>query len=165
MFASLDKKQKFSLIVSNPPGEISQTKRIVYRDGGSDGMKYLRKVIKEVSSYMNTKGECHIMARLFVFGNKNLDKTVKFIIDKTIVKASFLELETMDYYHYAYATKYQLLNNYTRFTKETIGFIKQLQKNNFMYVSYGILKLTKSNQSSYKIKRQINLKLSNIDYL
>lgn len=77
MFSKIDKKDKFNLILSNPPHMPMKNGKLC-DSGGSDGKKYITKIISESFNHLEDNGELYIMMFDFEGTNKsyNNDKNI-----------------------------------------------------------------------------------------
>ncbi|MEZ6184461.1 MAG: methyltransferase [Planctomycetota bacterium] len=57
-------KERFDLIVANPPCVAAPTYRLSYRDGGPSGADVLRRVIAHLPDHLSSEGTAHVVTRI-----------------------------------------------------------------------------------------------------
>jgi len=54
-------KERFELVLANPPFVISPDRRLAYRDGGADGDGFCRRLVREVPGVLEEGGYCQML--------------------------------------------------------------------------------------------------------
>ncbi|MCA8921045.1 MAG: methyltransferase [Planctomycetes bacterium] len=57
-------KERFDLIIANPPCVAAPTYRLSYRDGGPSGADVLRRVIAHLPDHLSTEGSAHVVTQI-----------------------------------------------------------------------------------------------------
>jgi len=148
-------RDKFDLILANPPYEISLKKRYLYEDGGPLGDKILKEIIEGLPNYLTDRGYCQIVTKIFLSRKVTKKQLSINWLNQAKYKVVFLEFWNSDIYKYAATSSFSFLTNIDEFEKKINQTISNLQKMRINNISYGILTLKKSSYFSFHEKRFI----------
>lgn len=147
--------EKFDLILSNPPYEISIKKTNIYQDGGSFGNRILKRIIQEAPQYLAKNGFCQIITKIGEFQNETKDKALKKWLKSENVHILFLLLYKMGIEQSAYsigtdfATYKDESFKYRKYSENISKILRHFEKIKFSHISFGIITLTKASQFEY----------------
>ncbi len=147
--------EKYDLILSNPPYELTTKKTYLYKDGGKYGDKILKRIISGASSHLRKGGLCQVVTRIAQFGDKKRQDMIReWTTDNLYI--FFINLQQMDIYRYAQLLCIENLISqdkildYQKYSRNVKEFLDYFHKINLSYVTLGILNLAQNKTFKYE---------------
>ncbi|MEO1052064.1 MAG: carbamoyltransferase C-terminal domain-containing protein [Bacteroidota bacterium] len=146
--------KKFDIVLANPPFVPSPEESLRFRDGGANGEKILKAIIKQAPKHLNPKGKLYIVSDL-VDVNAYEDKITSWLkgvsVDALILKTADRNeiLFTVPHSHAPFGQSFEDYN------QEVDRWITNFRKAGLSSVNFGYILVqfkSKSEKSSYYIK-------------
>lgn len=149
------KREKYDLILSNPPYEIVIKKTNLFQDGGDDGHKILKRIIQNAPPHLTNNGFCQVITKISEFHNASKEQTFKKWLKGKNIHILFLLLYKMSINQSAYSICTDLFTykderiGYKIFSENIKKILQHFTKIHFSNISFGIITLTKTVNFKY----------------
>lgn len=147
------KGEKFDLILSNPAYEIATPGGALYRDGGSKGVMMLKKMLSQLSKFLESEGICQVVCRVAEYSHHTVETLVAQWLANSNFKVIFLEANSEIPLHYAFVQSLTALPEFSRYITFLKFYFASLPKRKIMFFRFGVLTLVKSKRYSFQTIR------------
>ena len=128
-------RERFDLILANPPCVAAPTYRLSYRDGGPSGADVLRRVIAHLPDHLSTEGTAHVVTRIAERdGEPYLDRIRRWLGGANMNLHS-LRIEEQSILEFAIQhTKQVFGERYERYSRELMDWVTNMRAQRFRRV-------------------------------
>ncbi len=148
------KEEKFDLILSNPPYEISPYKTNLFQDGGKDGFKILKKIIEGIGAHLTKNGFCQIITKFAETHNESKQQILKKWLHHKNFHIHFLKLYSLSVEETASSVCTDSLRNtgkmdYGEFSSRIIKIMTYFDAVHLAKISFGLITIKKASYFHY----------------
>lgn len=139
---------KFDHILSNPPYETSATTKSILGNGGELGRNALGEIINRLPEFLNDKGICQIVAKIFLKKNETIETVLKKYLKQEKYGILYQRKYSTDIYDEIYS-RYENVEHFDKYLERVNDLIGKYAKLDISGVTYGVISIKKAKKYSF----------------